>query len=84
MSTVSKDAIRAKIVEMICENTDLKAEQIKDTSEFNKDIILDSLSFAEMLMELEEEFDVEIPMEEANNFKLLSDLVGYLETHAKG
>jgi len=66
---------------MIADAAELEKESITEKSQFNTDIILDSLSFAEMLMECEEEFDIDIPMEDALNFKKVKDLVDYL--HAK-
>lgn len=75
---MSREIIKSKIITMIAESTELDTNVIKEESAFNTDIILDSLTFAEMLMECEEEFDIEIPMEDANNFKTVKDLIDYL------
>lgn len=78
MKQLERSAIKEKVIEIIMENTDLEKSKIKEESQFNTDIILDSLSFAEMLMECEEQFDLEIPMEDANNFKAVKNIIDYL------
>ena len=74
----SREKIKNKVINMIAENTEMDKASISEESVFNQDIVLDSLSFAEMLMECEEEFDIEIPMEDAANFRTVKDLIDYL------
>ena len=74
----SRDAIKEKVINMIAENAEIDKDSITEESVFNVDIVLDSLDFAEMLMECEEAFDVEIPIEDATNFKKVKDLIDYL------
>ena len=69
---------------MIAEAAELDKESITEKSQFNTDIVLDSLTFAEMLMECEEEFDIDIPMEDALDFKTVKDLVDYLYAKKSG
>jgi len=76
-----RSSIQAKVINMIAEAAELEQNSITEKSQFNTDIILNSLTFAEMLMDCEEEFDIDIPMEDALNFKSVKDLVDYL--HAK-
>ena len=72
--------VKSEIIKMIAEHTDLKIEEIKETSVFNKDIILDSLTFAEMLMDCEDVFGVEIPVEDAGSLSSVGDLINYVES----
>ena len=48
-----------------------------------KDLEADSLDAVEIIMAIEEEFDIEIPDEEAEKFQLVSDLVKYVEEHCE-
>ncbi len=52
----------------------------KNTSLMN-DLDADSLDAVEIIMAIEDEFGVEIPDEEAENFKTIGDIVEYVETH---
>ena len=74
----SREYIKSKVIDMIAENTEIDKDSISEKSTFNVDIILDSLSFAELLMGCEEVFDIEIPMEDASDFKTVNDLIDYL------
>ena len=47
-----------------------------------KDLEADSLDAVEIIMAIEEEFDIEIPDEEAEKFQLVGDLVKYVEEHS--
>ncbi|WP_343344476.1 acyl carrier protein [Terrisporobacter petrolearius] len=46
---------------------------------FKEDLDADSLDAVEVIMGLEEEFDIEIPDEDAENFKTIGDVVEYIE-----
>ena len=72
---------------MFEEIRDIIAEQLSiddldeltlDTS-LKDDLNADSLDAVEVIMALEEEFDIEIPDEEAENFKTIGDIVEYIE-----
>lgn len=69
---------------MIASAAELEKDSITEKSQFNSDIILESLTFAELLMECEEEFDLDIPMEDALDFKTVKDLVDYLYMKKSG
>ena len=58
-------------------------EEIKATSSFIEDLGADSLDIVELVMAMEEEFEVEIPDEEAENIKTVQDAVNYITTHKK-
>ena len=63
----------------------LKLEETMVTMDTNlmKDLEADSLDAVEIIMGIEEEFDIEIPDEEAENFQLVGDLVKYVEENAE-
>ena len=48
---------------------------------FKNDLHIDSLDLFEMVMTLEEEFDVEIPSEDLEGIDTIADLIAYIESH---
>lgn len=69
-----------KVKEIIVEQLGLEESQEikKDTSLIN-DLEADSLDAVEIVMAIEDEFGIEIPDEEAENFKNIGDIVDYVE-----
>ena len=70
--------IRDKILQTICENLGVNKEQVASTTSFTEDVGADSLDIVELVMELEEEFGVAIPDEEAERIKTVGDAIDYL------
>ncbi|WP_419726354.1 acyl carrier protein [Terrisporobacter petrolearius] len=70
------EKIRDIIVEQL--GLDDKDGLSMETS-FKEDLDADSLDAVEVIMGLEEEFDIEIPDEDAENFKTIGDVVEYIE-----
>jgi acyl carrier protein len=70
-----------KIVEILCEQLDLREDQIQMDTAITDDLGADSLDLVEVLMACEDEFDVEIPDEDAEKFKNVGDLVHYIENN---
>lgn len=68
-----------KIVEILCEQLDLDPDRISMDTSITDDLGADSLDLVEVLMSVEDEFEVEIPDEEAEKFKSVADLVRYIE-----
>src|SRR5262245_30822806 len=54
------------------------AERIMLSSSFGEDLGLDSLDLAELIMELEDEFDIQVPDDEALRIKTVADAIRYL------
>jgi acyl carrier protein len=54
------------------------------SSSFTEDLGVDSLEIVELVMELEEEFGVTIPDDEAEQIKTVADAIRYLEQHRRG
>lgn len=72
-----------KVKELIAEELGIEAEEIKLESDLSEDLGADSLDAIELIMEIESQFDVEISDNEAQNIKLVSDIVNYLEAQGK-
>ena len=77
------DNIEQKVKAIIAENLGVNADEIKITSSFIDDLGADSLDIVELVMQMEEEFEVEIPDEEAENIKTVQDAVTFITTHKK-
>ena len=75
--------IEQKVKSIIAENLGVSEDEIKTTSSFIEDLGADSLDIVELVMQMEEEFEVEIPDEEAENIKTVQNAVDYITTHKK-
>ena len=75
--------IEQKVRNIIADQLGVGEEEIKATSSFIEDLGADSLDIVELVMAMEEEFEVEIPDEEAENIKTVQDAVNYVTTHKK-
>jgi acyl carrier protein len=75
--------IEQKVKNIIADQLGVGEEEIKPTSSFIEDLGADSLDIVELVMAMEEEFEVEIPDEEAENIKTVQDAVNYVTTHKK-
>lgn len=71
------DDIKAVVVEQLGVN----ADEVKEDSKFVEDLGADSLDVVELVMALEEKFDVEIPDDEAEKIRTVKDVVNYIENN---
>lgn len=75
---MAQKSIDAKVIEVISNQLSLREEDIKADSRFVDDLGADSLDIVELIMELEEEFDVEIPDEDAEKMLKVKDVIDYI------
>ena len=75
--------IETKVKSIIADQLGVGEDEIKPESSFIEDLGADSLDIVELVMAMEEEFEVEIPDEEAENIKTVGDAVNYINTHKK-
>jgi acyl carrier protein len=75
--------IEQKVKNIIADQLGVGEEEIKPGASFIEDLGADSLDIVELVMAMEEEFEVEIPDEEAENIKTVQDAVNYVTTHKK-
>tara|TARA_B110000438_G_scaffold50093_1_gene50570 strand:+ start:863 stop:1081 length:219 start_codon:yes stop_codon:yes gene_type:complete len=66
------------IERIIADNLNIKESEISDNQKFVEDLNADSLSIVEILMSIEEEFDIEIPDEDANELLTVGSLKQYI------
>ena len=67
------------VVETLCNQLGLEASDIDLSSSLVDDLGADSISMFEIIMELEDVFDIDIPDEVAEDLRSVSDLVSYIE-----
>lgn len=70
-----------KMREIIAEQLSVDQSEVELSSNFKDDLGADSLDLFELVMALEEEYDVEIPAEELENIATVEDVVEYLKAH---
>lgn len=68
-----------KIKEMLADQLDASVGDMSMDTDIANDLGADSLDVVELLMSIEDEFEVEIPDEEIENIKTIGDLVKYIE-----
>ena len=68
-----------KVREIIAEQLDADPEDITLDTDLMKDLEADSLDAVEIIMALEEEYDIEIPDEDAEKFKTVENIVQFIE-----
>ena len=72
-----------KVKDIICEELGIEADIVKLEASLADDLGADSLDAIELIMAIEEKFDVEISDSEATKIKLVSDMVNFLEEAGK-
>ena len=75
--------IPAKVKEVIVEQLGVDAEKVRSEASFIDDLGADSLDIVELVMAMEEEFDIEIPDEDAEKLRTVGDVSQYLEKKGK-
>ena len=70
-----------KVKEILVDQLDVEEEKVTMEASIVDDLGADSLDLVDLVMSLEEEFDVEIPDEQVENIKTVGDIVNYIEEH---
>jgi len=70
-----------KVKEIIVEQLGVEESQVTENAKFVEDLGADSLDTVELVMALEEEFNLEIPDEDAENITSVGDAVTYITEH---
>ncbi|MBO5911482.1 MAG: acyl carrier protein [Elusimicrobiaceae bacterium] len=80
---MSVENVQERVKNIIVEQLGVEADQVKPEAQFVNDLGADSLDTVELIMALEEEFDIEIPDEKAEKIKTVGEAVAYIEENAK-
>jgi acyl carrier protein len=75
-------SIEERVFDIVCERLGVNREQLTRKTSFKEDVGADSLDIVELVMELEEAFDLIIPEEQAERFKTVGEAVDYIEREA--
>jgi acyl carrier protein len=68
-----------RVIQIVCDNLGVNKDQVTRATSFQEDIGADSLDIVELVMELEEEFEITIPDEEAEKIKTVGEAIDYIE-----
>ena len=72
-----------RVKDIIVKQLGVKPEEVKNDASFTDDLGADSLDLVEVVMALEEEFNAQIPDEEAEKIKTVGDAVNYIDSKLK-
>ena len=72
-------AVKDKVVDIICQKLDVSKEKVTMETKFAEDLGADSLDQAELVMEFEDEFDINIPDDAEGKIKTVGDTVKFIQ-----
>ena len=75
--------ITARVQQIIVEKLGVDASEVKPEATFTNDLGADSLDTVELIMELEKEFDITIPDDQAEKIVTVGDAISYVEANVK-
>jgi acyl carrier protein len=75
-------SVEERVKKIIVEQLGVNADEVATESAFVEDLGADSLDTVELVMAFEEEFDLEIPDEDAEKIATVGDAVEYIDEHA--
>ena len=78
------DNIESQVIDVIVEQLGVDREKVTPDAKFIDDLGADSLDTVELVMSFEEKFSVDVPDEEAEKLKSVSDAVAYIKEHKQG
>ena len=78
-----ENQIESKVKDIIVEQLGVNADQVSPEAKFIEDLGADSLDTVELIMALEEEFNIEVPDEEAEKLVSVGDVIRYIEESGK-
>jgi acyl carrier protein len=76
-------SVEERVKKIIVEQLGANADEVTPESAFVDDLGADSLDTVELVMAFEEEFDIEIPDEDAEKIATVGDAIRYIDEHAK-
>ena len=72
----------ARIREIICDQLDLEEDKVTMDSDIMEDFEADSLDVVDLVMSIEDEFGLEVPDDQIENFRTVGDVVRYIEENS--
>ncbi|MBN2429313.1 MAG: acyl carrier protein [Deltaproteobacteria bacterium] len=74
-------SIAERVKQLVAEQLGVEEDQVTDEASFMDDLGADSLDTVELVMALEEEFDIEISDEDAEKVQTVQDAIDYINQH---
>ena len=74
-------SVAERVIEIVSEQMGVNNDQVTKETSFINDLGADSLDTVELVMELEEEFDINIPDEDAEKIETVGQAIKYIEEH---
>ena len=74
------EEVQSKLKEIVMDRLNAEEDQIKPEASFVEDLVADSLDIVELIMGIEEEFDIEIPDEDAEKLTTVGEAMDYVKT----
>ncbi len=74
-------ALIDEVKEVVVEQLNVNPDEVKEESKFVEDLGADSLDVVELVMALEEKFDIEIPDTDAEKIITVNDAIKYIQEH---
>ncbi len=71
-----------KVKAILAEQFDVEVDKITETTDLQDDLGADSLDVVDLLMSIEDEFEIEVPDDEIENIKTVGALVNYIEANS--
>lgn len=81
MASMSKDDILAKLKPVIADQLGVDEAEVKPDASFTEDLNADSLDLVELIMSLEEQFNIQISDEDAEKITTVDEAVDYIYEH---
>ncbi len=72
-------SVEERVINTVCEYLGVTRDQLNRQTSFQQDMHTDSLDLTELMMELEEEFDITIPVENAERIRTVGEAIDYIE-----
>jgi len=79
---VERSQVAERIIQIVAEKMDKPKEEISEDKSIINDLGADSLDVVEVIMDIEDEFDLSIPEEEAQKINTIGDAIDYVTEHA--
>ncbi|MDC3379489.1 acyl carrier protein [Planctomycetota bacterium] len=74
-------SVADKVTEIVCDQLGVSRDKVTPETSFINDLGADSLDTVELVMELEEEFDISIPDEDAEKIQTVGEAIKYIQEH---
>ena len=76
-------SVEERVINIICEQMGASRDKIQPATSFINDLGADSLDTVELVMEFEDEFDINIPDEDAEKIQSVGDAITYIKTRVQ-